>query len=113
MQARSRTDFTGGLVSGQVAQAEAGQQAALANYQAAIQSAFADVENSLVTRQTLVRQVDAEVRRVRALSEYARLAKLQYDGGFTDYLTVLNASQPRQHNANLSIHALPTLPRPS
>jgi len=85
--------FTGGLVSGQVAQAEAGQQAALANYQAAIQSAFADVENSLVTRQTLVRQVDAEVRRVRALSEYARLAKLQYDGGFTDYLTVLNAQQ--------------------
>jgi multidrug efflux system outer membrane protein len=85
--------FTGGLIGGQVAQAEAGQQAALANYQAVIQSAFADVENSLVSREKLVQQVGAESRRVKALAEYARLAKLQYDGGYTDYLTVLNAQQ--------------------
>ena len=43
--------FTGGLISGQVAQAEASQQAALINYQAVIQSAFADVENALVSRE--------------------------------------------------------------
>jgi multidrug efflux system outer membrane protein len=85
--------FTGGLISGQVRQAEAGQQAALLNYQAVIQSAFADVENSLVSREKLAEQVQAETRRVRALSEYVRLAMLQYNGGYTDYLTVLNAQQ--------------------
>lgn len=85
--------FTGGLISGQVAQAEANRQAALVNYQAVIQSAFADVENALVSREKLAQQVEAEARRVRALAEYARLAQLKYDGGYTDYLTVLNAQQ--------------------
>jgi multidrug efflux system outer membrane protein len=85
--------FSGGLISGQVAQAEASQQAALVNYQAVIQSAFADVENALLSREKLTTQVEAEARRVKALAEYARLAKLQYDGGYTDYLTVLNAQQ--------------------
>ncbi|MGH8619279.1 MAG: efflux transporter outer membrane subunit [Burkholderiales bacterium] len=85
--------FTGGLISGQVAQAEANQQAALINYTLVIQTAFADVENSLVTNQKTGEQVTAEIRRVRALSEYARLAMLQYNGGYTDYLTVLNAQQ--------------------
>jgi len=68
-----------------VAQAEASQQAALVNYQAVIQSAFADVENALVSREKLAQQVEAEARRVKALAEYARLAKLQYDGGYTGY----------------------------
>ena len=85
--------FTGGLVSGQVAQAEANRRAALVNYQAVIQRAFADVEDALVSRETIARQVEAEARRVKALAEYARLAQLKYDGGYTDYLTVLNAQQ--------------------
>jgi multidrug efflux system outer membrane protein len=85
--------FTGGFISGQVAQAEAGRRAALANYQAVIQGAFADVEDALVSREKIARQVEAEARRVQALAEYARLAQLKYDGGYTDYLTVLNAQQ--------------------
>jgi multidrug efflux system outer membrane protein len=40
--------FSFGAVSGQVAQAEAAQKAAVYNYQYSIQNAFADVENSLV-----------------------------------------------------------------
>ncbi len=39
--------FTGGLIAGQVAQAEAAQKAALLAYQLAIQNAFADVDNAL------------------------------------------------------------------
>jgi multidrug efflux system outer membrane protein len=85
--------FTGGFISGQVAQAEAGQKAALYNYEAVIQGAFADVENALVSREKIAQQVDAEARRVKALAEYERLAQLKYDGGYTDYLTVLNAQQ--------------------
>ena len=85
--------FTFGAVSGQVAQSEAAQQAALLNYQFSIQNAFADVDNALVANQKLKDQLTAQERLVAALSDYARLAKLQYDGGYAPYSTVLQAEQ--------------------
>ena len=85
--------FTFGAVSGQVAQAEAAQQSALYNYRYTIQNAFADVENSLVANQKLIEQQVAQQKLVDALSTYARLAKLQFDGGYTSYTTVLQAEQ--------------------
>jgi multidrug efflux system outer membrane protein len=85
--------FTGGAIAGTVAQAEAAQKAALFSYQLAIQSAFADVENALVNRAKTDEQLQAQERLVKSLSEYERLARLQYDGGYTPYLTVLNAQQ--------------------
>jgi len=85
--------FTFGAVSGQVAQAEGAQQAALWSYRYAIQSAFADVENSLVAAQKLQQQLAAQERLVAALKDYARLSKLQFDGGYTSYTTVLQAEQ--------------------
>jgi multidrug efflux system outer membrane protein len=85
--------FTFGAVSGQVAQSEAAQQAALLNYQLSIQNAFADVDNALVANQKLKEQLEAQERLVAALKEYARLAKLQYDGGYAPYSTVLQAEQ--------------------
>jgi multidrug efflux system outer membrane protein len=85
--------FTFGAVSGQVAQAEGAQQSALYNYRLSIQNAFADVENSLVASQKLQEQQTAQERLVDALRSYARLAKLQYDGGYTSYTTVLQAEQ--------------------
>lgn len=85
--------FTAGKISGQVKQAEAGQKAALLAYEQSIQNAFADTENALVARQKLGVQLGAEQRRVKAYGEYARLARLQYRGGYTPYLTVLSAEQ--------------------
>ena len=85
--------FTFGAVSGQVAQAEAAQNAALQNYTLSIRNAFADVDNALVANLKLQQQLDAQKRLVAALSEYARLARLQYDGGYTSYSTVLQAEQ--------------------
>lgn len=85
--------FTFGLVSGQVAQAEAAQKAALYNYQLSIQNAFSDVENALVASQKLQQQQDAQVKLVAALKDYARLSTLQYNGGYTSYTTVLQAEQ--------------------
>ena len=82
--------FTAGLIAGQVQQAEAGTEAALQSYLQTIQKAFADVENSLVSRQKLGEQSQAEDRRVVAgYREYARLARLKYNGGYTSYLEVL------------------------
>ncbi len=85
--------FTAGAVSGQVKQAEAAQQAALLTYRSAIQSAFADVENALAARAKLADQLAAQGRLVNASREYERLARLQYDGGYTPYSTVLQAQQ--------------------
>jgi multidrug efflux system outer membrane protein len=85
--------FTFGAVSGQVAEAEAAQRAALYNYQYSIQNAFADVDNALVANTKLQDQLAAQERLVAALKDYARLAQLQYDGGYTSYTTVLQAEQ--------------------
>jgi len=85
--------FSFGAVSGQVAQAEAAQNAALLNYQLSIRNAFADVDNALVANQKLREQLDAQVKLVAALKQYSDLARLQYDGGYTSYSTVLQAEQ--------------------
>jgi multidrug efflux system outer membrane protein len=85
--------FTAGSIRGQVQQSEAAREAALIAYQAAIQSAFADVENALIAREKLTGQIEAQQRLVLASREYERLAKLQYNEGYAPYLTVLSAQQ--------------------
>ena len=85
--------FTGGAISGQVAQAKAANQAALISYQLAIQNAFADVENALSAREQLGEQLAAQQRLVKALQEYTGLATELFDGGYESYTTVLQAEQ--------------------
>jgi outer membrane protein, multidrug efflux system len=85
--------FTAGAISGQVAQAEAAKEAALVNYELAIQTAFADVENALSSRQELGEQLAAQERLVKALQEYSELARVLFDGGYESYTTVLQAEQ--------------------
>ena len=85
--------FTGGAIKGQVVQATAAEKAELLNYELTIQNAFADVDNALVARQKLLQQQAAQERLVKALSEYERLANIQYKGGVTPYSTVLQAHQ--------------------
>jgi multidrug efflux system outer membrane protein len=85
--------FAGGAIYGQVKQAEAARKAALYSYELSIQSAFADVENALIARRKLVEQCRAQERLVKAGKEYARLAQIQYNGGYAPYSTVLQAQQ--------------------
>ena len=54
-----------------MAQAEAGQQAALYNYQQSIENAFGDVANALISSQKLQEQSAAQARLVAALKDYA------------------------------------------
>ena len=93
--------FQGGAIRAQVAQTEASRKAALSSYEATIQNAFADVDNALIAHQQILVQLAAQERLVKALSEYERLAQLQYEGGYTPYSTVLQAQQelfPQQLN---------------
>ena len=85
--------FTAGAISGQVQQAEAARKAALLAYELSIQSAFADVENALIARTKIAEQLQAQGRLVNAASEYTRLARLQYKGGYVPYSTVLQAEE--------------------
>jgi multidrug efflux system outer membrane protein len=85
--------FTAGAIRGQVQQAEAVQQQALLAYQKAIQIAFREVEDGLVTYQKSRAQLEAQRRQLDTLGTYARLARLRYDNGYTSYIDVLDAER--------------------
>jgi multidrug efflux system outer membrane protein len=54
--------FAAGAIGGQVRQAKAAREAALLSYENAIESAFADVENALASRQKLTLELEARAR---------------------------------------------------
>jgi multidrug efflux system outer membrane protein len=85
--------FTAGNIAGQVKQAEAQQQQALFSYQKAIQVAFQEVEDALVTLQKSRDALIVQGRQVDALRTYSRLARLRYEGGYTSYIEVLDAER--------------------
>ncbi|NML30545.1 efflux transporter outer membrane subunit [Paraburkholderia antibiotica] len=93
--------FTAGSIAGQVHQAEARQQQALFAYEKAIQVAFQEVEDSLVSVQKTREALDAQNLQIEALHTYAYLARQRYEGGYTSYIEVLDAERSL-FNAQLS-----------
>ena len=93
--------FTAGNIEGQVHQAEARQQEALLGYRKAIQVAFQEVADALITLQKSRAQLAAQADQVTALITYAHLAGLRYEGGYTSYIEVLDAERSL-FNAQLS-----------
>jgi multidrug efflux system outer membrane protein len=91
--AASMPIFTAGAIAGQVQQAEAVQQQALLQYQRAIQVAFQEVEDALVTLQKSRVQLEVQVSQVATLTTYARLSRIRYDNGYTSYIEVLDAER--------------------
>ena len=85
--------FTAGNITGQVQQAEAQQQQAFYTYEKTVQTAFQEVDDSLVGLQKTREQLASQMRQVDALSTYAHLARLRYEGGYTSYIEVLDAER--------------------
>ncbi|HKA42875.1 MAG TPA: efflux transporter outer membrane subunit [Burkholderiales bacterium] len=85
--------FTGGTLMSQLLVSEAQQRQALYSYQQAIQTAFGDVDNSLLDQAKTREQVAAQRRQVDALVRYAQLARARYEGGYTSYIEVLDAER--------------------
>jgi multidrug efflux system outer membrane protein len=85
--------FTGGALTGQLQVAEAVQKQALLNYQQTIQTAFAEVDNSLIAVSKLREQLKDQAAQLNALQRYLDLATLRYKNGYTDYLTVVDAER--------------------
>ena len=96
----SQPIFTGGGLSGQLFVAESQREQALLQYQKAIQTAFQEVSDALIDQAKTREQLVAQARQVGALRNYARLARLRYDNGYTSYLEVTDA-ETKLFNAEL------------
>lgn len=85
--------FAGGIIAGQVKVAEAQREQLLLRYQKAIQNAFRDMEDALSDQLRTREQLEAQGRRVETLRNYARVARLRFDNGYTSYIEVLDAER--------------------
>jgi len=92
--------FTGGSLLSQLRVAEAQQKTALLQYQKSIQTAFQEVNDSLIDQSKTREQLAAQARQVDSLRNYSRLAHMRYDNGFTSYLEVTDA-ETKLFNAEL------------
>ena len=85
--------FTGGRISAGVKQSEAYYKELLFRYQKSILTAFREVEDALVATQKAREKLAAQARRVKTLGNYASLARLRYDNGYSSYIEVLDAER--------------------
>jgi multidrug efflux system outer membrane protein len=85
--------FDLGRVRAQVAQARARDDVALATYEKTVLGALEETENALVTharaRDSLTHVADAAAASATA----ARLARTRYEGGYVDFLEVLDSER--------------------
>jgi multidrug efflux system outer membrane protein len=85
--------FAGGAARAGVAQSEAQRDAAVAAYEAAIQTAFRDVADALARRGTITAQLQANRAFVAAAEDNFRLADMRYRGGVDSFLVSLDAQR--------------------
>ena len=94
--------FDAGRLSAQVDQATAQQKQALAAYQKAVQSAFKDVNDALVSLRQSAEKEKALDAQVKAAARALKLAEARYQSGYSPYLEVLD-SQRTLNDATLSL----------
>lgn len=85
--------FNAGRIRAGVSAATAREQAALATYQQAIQNAFLEVDDALVSITKLREQLSADEGNARAEQRRLELARLRYDAGISSYSDLLDAQR--------------------
>jgi outer membrane protein, multidrug efflux system len=85
--------FSGGALRASLDVAEVRKSIQVARYEGAIQAAFREVADALVSRAALDAQLDAEQARVRAEERRYQLSDLRYRKGVDSYLTLLTAQR--------------------
>jgi multidrug efflux system outer membrane protein len=85
--------FDWGRRSSQVKLDKARLEELTAAYQRAVQGAFEEVSNSLVSRRRYIEQLEAQARTVETQRRLARTARHRYDNGIAIYLEVLDAER--------------------
>jgi multidrug efflux system outer membrane protein len=87
------TIFQGGAGHANVRLTEAQRNAALANYQLAVQTAFREVADALARRATMDQQLAATSRQQAAAADVYMLEEQRYRAGIDAYLNLLIAQQ--------------------
>lgn len=85
--------FDAGARSAQVDAVSAQQKQALAAYQKAVQSAFREVKDALVSLQQTAQKDEATALQVGAAKRALRLAEARYQSGYSPYLETLDAQR--------------------
>jgi multidrug efflux system outer membrane protein len=85
--------FTAGRIGGEVNGAEAFQKQTLYNYIQTVQNALREVDDALVLRLKTGQRLQNLANQIEALKNYARLARMRYDEGYTSFLEVLDAER--------------------
>jgi outer membrane protein, multidrug efflux system len=85
--------YTGGRLKGQLSLARARNEEALIHYAQAVQQAFREVNDALVSNQQVQRVVVVLERQLVAARDALELAQLRYLNGLTNYLDVLEAQR--------------------
>ena len=85
--------WNAGRLDAQFDTVTARQKEAVANYEKAVQSAFADVRIALAAYAAARETADAQGRRSAALGQSLRLARLRYDNGISSLIDVLDAER--------------------
>jgi multidrug efflux system outer membrane protein len=85
--------FTAGRLRAELDVAELRRDISVAGYEKAIQTAFREVADSLVARQTYVEQLSAQMASLKANQDYYRMARDRYQQGLDSYLTMLDAQR--------------------
>jgi multidrug efflux system outer membrane protein len=85
--------FTGWLLTGQLDSAKGKQQEALANYVKTVRTAFAEVGDSMISVQQTRESGEHLSVQVASATKAQQISILRYQGGYVDYLTVLEAQR--------------------
>ncbi len=85
--------FSGGRNKANLEQAKVLKRIEIARYEKAIQTAFREVSDALVARESYVRQLEAQQELVEVQTQRFDLATGRYDAGVEDALAVLTAQQ--------------------
>ncbi|SPE50074.1 RND efflux system, outer membrane lipoprotein, NodT family [Verrucomicrobia bacterium] len=85
--------FRGGLLKGQLRQAQAQWEAARFQYQSTVLNAFQEVSNALVSQQELANERREQARAVAAYEEAVQVANERYRGGQASYYELLQEQQ--------------------
>jgi multidrug efflux system outer membrane protein len=85
--------FTGGANVANLRATKVARDAAVAQYEKAIQTAFREVSDALASRSTLDEQLAAQQALLKASAQAYRLADMRYRGGVDSYLSALDAQR--------------------
>lgn len=85
--------FNRAQLNANVRVSEISQQMAVENYQSAVKTAFQEVADALVARESYAKQFAAAQRAADAQAEVLRLERMRFEAGVSDGLTLIDAER--------------------